>query len=157
MTGTVINIYVSSQKGKPMHTIRKRAQVTITGIRGDRYQKRAGAWSKSTDTHRDVTFFSLEDLENGNQNRQKDNKPLFCPEHTRRNIFTQGIDLNLLKGKRFQVGTAIFEWTQICDPCTRPSALSGNPDFKDYFEGGIRARVIKPGYIKPHDTIVILE
>lgn len=155
MTGKVISIYAASYKGKPMRSL-KLARITKRGLVGDRYKKRMGAWSKFEDTHRDITFFSVEDMEQGNQRRIKDNKPMFCPEHTRRNILTQGIDLNSLMGKRFQIGTAIFEWTQVCDPCSRPSVLSGNPDFKDYFEGGIRARVIHKGLFRLGDEIIVI-
>lgn len=36
---------------------------------------------------------------------------------TRRNIVTEGVDLNALVGKRFRIGDALLEGIEPCDPC----------------------------------------
>ena len=41
------------------------------------------------------------------------------PALLRRNIVISGVNLLALKGKRFQIGEAIFEGTKPCPPCSR--------------------------------------
>jgi MOSC domain-containing protein YiiM len=100
-----------------------------------------------------VTLIEVECLD---EIRAKTGVTIEGGEH-RRNIVTRGIELESLLGKRFQVGTAIFEYDRPRPPCgyieklTEPGmtrALVGR--------GGICARVVGSGTIRASDPIVVL-
>ena len=81
----------------------------------------------------------------------------FSFEDSRRNIFLRGVELMWLIGREFQIGTARFRGVKYCDPCTRPSKLSGNQkSFKETFfdRGGLIAEVIESGVIKTGDPVI---
>ena len=75
-------------------------------------------------------------------------------KEARRNIVTEGIDLNALVGKRVQVGTAVVEGIRLCEPCkhlaaqTFPETLEGLKG-----RGGLRARIVADGVIRVGDTV----
>ena len=73
--------------------------------------------------------------------------PQFLPSDTRRNILTEGIDLNALVGVEFVFGSIVFRGTELADPCHRPSALIQKMGFKAVFEGrgGLRAEPLTDG------------
>jgi MOSC domain-containing protein YiiM len=63
-----------------------------------------------------------------------------------------------LIGREFQIVQPLFRGEQYCDPCLRPSHLSGKKQkFLEAFldRGGLVAQVIKSGTIKKGDSIVI--
>ena len=41
------------------------------------------------------------------------------PGLLRRNLVVKGVNLNALRRQRFQIGSAVFEATQLCHPCAR--------------------------------------
>ena len=72
----------------------------------------------------------------------------------RRNVVTRGVQLNELVGVRFQVGQAIFEGMRLCEPCAHLARLLSSEVLPGLVRrGGLRARVIDGGTIKPSDTI----
>lgn len=76
---------------------------------------------------------------------------------SRRNLFIEGVELMWLIGREFQIGTARFRGVKYCDPCTRPSKLSGKKkSFKETFfdRGGLIAEVIEGGIIKTGDPVI---
>jgi MOSC domain-containing protein YiiM len=77
-------------------------------------------------------------------------------EH-RRNLITQGIRLDSLLGKRFQVGTAILEYDRPRPPCGYIESLT-EPGMTRALvgRGGICARIVTSGTIRPNDSIVVL-
>src|SRR5262249_28866680 len=67
---------------------------------------------------------------------------------SRRNIVTQGVELMWLIGREFQIGKARFLEQHYCDPCLRPSHLSGKKQkFLEAFldRGGLVAGIIESG------------
>ncbi len=76
------------------------------------------------------------------------------PNLTRRNIVTQGINLNALKDRRFTIGEVIFEGTGNCAPCSRMEKNLGPGGWNAMRgHGGICARVIQAGTIKVGDEV----
>ncbi len=80
-----------------------------------------------------------------------------------RNIVTEGIALNDLVGKRFNVGQALLECTELCDPCAELGRRIAEGDTSPadvvrlfVVSGGIRARVITGAVIAPGDEITQL-
>ena len=65
---------------------------------------------------------------------------------TRRNILVEGINLLSLKGKQFQIGEALFEYTGECHPCSRMEEALGAGGYNAMRgHGGITARIITSG------------
>lgn len=152
--GKVLAIFICSQKGQPMQQIASIKAVPGRGLKGDRYFMGTGAYSRSSRlTVRDVSLISIEALHESNRLFLTN----FAPEETRRNILVEGVNLNDLVGKRFRVGQVEMEGVELCDPCERPSRLSGKPGFQQAFEnrGGLRAAILNIGIINIKDKIAI--
>ena len=156
--GEVLAINICSKMGDPMEPQRKVSLVSDKGISGDRYHNGNGAYSKSSrknvppgfqldrDTVRDVTFIAEQAIRTAN----KEYGTSFKFADTRRNFLVQGIeDLTSLIGVIFTVGGVAMLGIEACDPCDRPSKLSGKPGFNQAFQnrGGLRARVLNDGEI----------
>jgi MOSC domain-containing protein YiiM len=112
--------------------------VTARGLVGDRY-------AQST-----VTLIELENIEAFVASTGL----VLAPDQPRRNIVTGGIDLNSLCGKRFNVGSAVFEGLELCEPCGRFAKRTHREILKFFVgKGGLRAQVVAGGEIHVGDRI----
>lgn len=76
----------------------------------------------------------------------------------RRNVVLRGINLLALKGRRFRLSDAVLEYTGECHPCSRMEELLGPGGYNAVRgQGGILARVLKPGRVRLGDQIARLE
>jgi MOSC domain-containing protein YiiM len=68
---------------------------------------------------------------------------------------TRGVRLNDLVGRRFRVGEALLEGVELCEPC-RLFAQRTHPEVLRFFagRGGLRARIVAGGVVRPGDAIV---
>jgi MOSC domain-containing protein YiiM len=151
-----LHIFICEDKGGPMVSVDYVEALTGLGLAGDRYALGKGSYSKNNPIKRQVTFIANEAIEESNKLLTVP----FLPEETRRNIVTEGVDLNSLVGKTFKIGRVIFKGTELCDPCKRPSALAGKENFKEAFDnrGGLRAEVLSGGMITLGEmTLLIIE
>ena len=74
---------------------------------------------------------------------------------TRRNVLVEGINLLSLKGKRFQIGEAVFEYSGECHPCSRMEEALGAGGYNAMRgHGGITAKIVLSGLIKINDRLV---
>ncbi len=90
-----------------------RANISIEGaLEGDRFAGRPG-------TKRQITLIQWEHLA---VVAQLVGCQQIAPETLRRNIAVSGINLLALKGRRFNIGTAILEHTGPCESCSRMAA-----------------------------------
>lgn len=149
MSGTVIAIFIAPEDGVDMREIDEVLAIAGAGLEGDRYCNKQGSFNKKSDKEgvRQVTLINGLFFENSG----------FQYHESRRNIVTQGVELNWLIGKEFKIGEALFMGEKYCDPCERPNKLSGNPNsFKNSFHdrGGLVARIIKTGIIRKGDQII---
>ncbi len=131
------------------------------GLEGDRYALGKGTFSRTKEavvaslrgspTPRHATFVGIEAIAEANQTLITP----FTPEETRRNILTEGIDLNSLVGQAFAIGEARFWGFEPCDPCNHPNKLSGKIGFTQAFDtrGGLRAAIMSDGFITVGDEI----
>ncbi len=116
------------------------------GLEGDRYTQVASRFSR----HYQVTLIELEAIE---AFRQETGLAL-TPEMPRRNIVTRGVRLNGLIGRRFRIGAALFEGAELCEPCGLFAKRTHREVLKTLAgRGGLRAKVIKGGAIRPGDAI----
>jgi MOSC domain-containing protein YiiM len=142
----VQHIFIAPTRGAAMQPLVSVEVLEDTGLRGDRHSR--------TDTRRDptrqATFIESENLEyffeqTGHRLAMSD---------SRRNIVTAGIRLNDLCGHRFQVGTAMFEGIELCEPCN-PLKRRTHPELVRVLRnrGGLRARIIQGGTVSIGDLI----
>ncbi|APX13566.1 MOSC domain-containing protein [Tateyamaria omphalii] len=76
------------------------------------------------------------------------------PATFRRNILVRRLNLNGLKGREVQVGTAILRFTTICAPCSLMERLLGHGAYAAMRgHGGWCAEVVRPGSIALGDQV----
>lgn len=147
MDGLVIAICVAPEAGAPMQSLKEVWAIAGQGLLGDRYAKGQGSFNKKSGVgNRQVT------LMNGLFFRGSG----FEDVDSRRNIITTGVELMWLVGREFDIGEARMRGVKYCDPCDRPSKLSGKPNFKETFfdRGGLVAEVIKTGLIDTESRLI---
>lgn len=116
------------------------------GILGDRYFEDSNRKSRDYE----ITFIEAEQIDAFNE-RSKEKVEYWQP---RRNILTQEINLMGLIGRYFQIGTALFEGIESCEPCELLRSRTTPEAFKWFVgRGGIRAGIIGTGTIKVGDLI----
>jgi len=123
--------------------------VTETGLEGDRATK------NSPSNKRQVTLIQHEHLAAAASFLGKEG---IDPNLTRRNVVVKGMNINALKGRKFNIGTAVLEMTGFCYPCSRMEENLGVGGFNAMRgHGGITCRVIKVGKIKIGDKVKVIE
>lgn len=115
------------------------------GITGDhRFDGRAGS-------KRQVTLIQFEHLAAVASMLHRD---ALSPELLRRNLVVSGINLLALKGKQFQVGEVVLEFSGPCEPCSRMEWVLGPGGYNSMRgHGGITAIVIEGGTIRVGDQV----
>jgi MOSC domain-containing protein YiiM len=116
------------------------------GLEGDHYSRKGG--------NRQVTLIQLESLHAIASHLGLNE---VSPFDLRRNIVTDGINLNALKDRRFRIGDAVLEASGECHPCSRMEETFGVGGYNAVRGfGGITARVIESGAIEVSSTIEAL-
>jgi MOSC domain-containing protein YiiM len=113
------------------------------GIVGDRF------YDYKDDYKGQITFFSsevFEELCNQLGVRGK------TPSATRRNVITEGVDLNTLIGKEFEVQGVRFAGVSECSPCYWMDRAIA-PGAEEFLKGrgGLRARILSNGILVRED------
>jgi MOSC domain-containing protein YiiM len=157
MSGKLLSIYIASAAGEPMKALERAELVSGKGIAGDRYFAGIGEFSPTVqDPDHEVTLIEIEQIRAFNESEDAENEsndgalaePLEATE-MRRNLLTEGIDLNALVGKTFAVGDVVMRGVRLCEPCdllqrrTRASVLAGFAH-----RGGLRAGIVTGGSIE---------
>ncbi len=151
--GTVIKIFITPESGMAMNSIDSVMAVPGRGLIGDRYYSLSGEFSKpEIEPDQEITLIESEAFD---ELREKHGISLDYSE-SRRNVLTQGVDLNSLVGKKFQVGNVTLTGMRFCEPCTYLSGLTGHPKLVKQWRGraGLRARIDNGGEISIGDKII---
>lgn len=138
--------YVGHHGGPPgENPIREVARVECVagrGIRGDRF------FDHRPDYKGQITFFAWENLvrmweELGLSSDQRD------PAATRRNVITDGLDLDPLIGKEFEIQGVRFLGTEECRPCYWMNGAI-HPAAEEWMKGrgGLRAKILSDGRLE---------
>ncbi|MEM7790107.1 MAG: MOSC domain-containing protein [Verrucomicrobiota bacterium] len=110
-----------------------------SGLKGDRF------FDYKEDFKGQITFFDWAVYE---RMKEQFGRPDLEPYVFRRNVLTEGVDLNTLIGQRFEVQGILFEGSEESTPCYwmneaiapgAEEALKGN--------GGLRARILTDGFL----------
>lgn len=150
-TGIVVALFTVDRRAAPMKKVEQLYALAGRGIEGDRYFLGTGTYSKSPEPGRQVTLIKSEVLESLKNKLEINVKP----EESRRNILTQGIEINDLIGTEFYVGTVRLRAHRITQPCLYLEKLLGQPGlYKELWDnGGISCEILSEGIIKEGDII----
>ena len=143
----VLAIHVAPDRGGPPVALDQAKLVPNRGIEGDHHHARPNG-----DPASEVTLIEAETVAAFNDNTGLRIKAA----ETRRNIVTEGVDLNALVGKRFTIGDTLLEGIEPCDPCASLGrrlatvSVSAPSIVRELANrGGLRARVVEGGTVTP--------
>ena len=148
MEGRVAGIYIGPERRLPQPVERARAHAG-KGLEGNRYYFEDGAPPGQA-----LTLIAAEALA---AFTDETGIPLSAAE-SRRNVLTEGIDLNALVGRRFRVGQVECRGVELCEPCshlqsvTRPGVLNGM-----VHRAGLNADIVTGGEVALGDPVVVLD
>jgi MOSC domain-containing protein YiiM len=151
---SVSQILIAESPASPMTSRSEVRAVPGKGIEGDRYFGGIGTFSPHP--HKPDYEITLVEKEKIDAFARETGLP-FTAFHARRNLVTEGVDLNALAGKEFLVGEVRIRGIRWCEPCsylaktTFPETLSGL-----VHKGGLRAQIATEGTIRVGDAVVAL-
>ena len=110
------------------------------GLKGDRF------YGYRPDYKGQISFFAAEIFD---AVRREFNVPGLSPAAFRRNVITEGVDLNFLIGQKFTLQGVELEGTEECRPCSwmDHAVASGVEDWLKG-RGGLRCRILSDGVIR---------
>jgi MOSC domain-containing protein YiiM len=152
VAGEVVTIFIARSGGQPVERVAEIEALKDRGLAGDRFVEGTSVWSGVDECQ--VTLIALEALE---EITTKTEVSVMEGQH-RRNIVTRGVDLLKLRGSRFRVGDALLEFDRPRFPCRYIQSVSerGMTKALGRNRGGICARVIEGGVIRPGDSIEVV-
>lgn len=110
------------------------------GLRGDRF------FGYRPDYKGQVTFFAAEVFD---ETRRKFNVPQLLASAFRRNVITEGVDLNAMIGQTFELQGITFRGMEECRPCHwMEQAVAPGAEHWLKGQGGLRARVLSTGWLR---------
>ena len=121
------------------------------GLEGDRYCIAAGSWSRDENKpDQEVTLIEAEQLawflDATGQT--------LTAEQSRRNILTEGIELNPLVGQRFFIGDVEVEGMRLCEPCKTLQERTGLDVLPAMIgRSGLNCRILNEGEIRLGDHV----
>jgi MOSC domain-containing protein YiiM len=153
MAGHLVAIFTTDAGGEPMVAREECRAIAGVGLEGDRYATKTGAFSATEKPGREVTLIARESIAAAN------GKGVALDEReTRRNLVTEGIDLDALIGKTFAVGDVVLVGVRDCPPCAYLEGLT-RPGVRAALEGGggLRAAFVTDGLLRVGDEIAIVD
>jgi MOSC domain-containing protein YiiM len=150
--GEVVAIFIARRGGQPVERVDEIEAIKDRGLAGDRFLEGTSYWSGVDECQ--VTLISIEGLEEITETTEVS---VMEGQH-RRNIVTRGVDLLKLRGTRFRVGEAVFEFDRPRPPCRYIQSVSehGMTKALGRGRGGICARIIEGGVIRPGVAIEVV-
>jgi len=144
--GTIKAILIAPEKGAPMIALPEVQAMAGQGLFGDRnFSQRS-----SSGLDKNLTLIEHEKIDEFARATGLE----FTAEDARRNLVTQGIELNSLVGREFYVGAIKVEALELCEPCnllakrTHRQVLWGLRH-----RGGLRCRILSNGVIRLGDNV----
>mgnify|MGYP001028934736 FL=1 len=120
------------------------------GIVGDRHYRRNAKPAEQ------ITLIESEAIADFNRDHQQRVEP-----HTlRRNVLTEGVDLNALEGREFLLGNIRLRGIELCEPCSVVGKLLAGdltpPQVVKALlgRGGLRCEILSSGVVRVGDQIV---
>lgn len=124
------------------------------GIKGDRYYEKRGTFSP--EPHKADFELTMIEKEKVEEFAQRSGLP-FTVKDARRNLVTEGIELNELVGKEFYIGESRLKAIRLCEPCNYLAKISYPETLKGLVhKGGLRVQILESGSIRVGDTIRVI-
>jgi MOSC domain-containing protein YiiM len=147
--GRLIGIYVAAQTAELPRSVERAWALAGRGLEGDRYAAGIGTFSDRPG-RRDVTLIESEALEA--YARESGRK--LSAAAARRNLLTQGVRLNDLVGREFQVGAVRLRGLRLSEPCTHLMRLTHPETLRGLVHrGGLIAEVLNDAEVAVGDRI----
>ena len=123
------------------------------GLEGDRYFAGLGTFSPHPQKPDfEVTLIEREKVE---AFAAETGLP-FATERARRNLVTEGVDLNALVGREFLVGAVRLRGIRLCEPCAYLAKISFPETLRGLVhKGGLRAQIVGEGVIRAGDPVAV--
>ena len=144
----VFKIGISKKNGEKINDINEIEVLSGKGIMGDRH------FHDSNNHKGQITLIEKENIDYYNNKYKTEISYI----DFRRNIVTEGIELNNLIKKEIEIGTIKILPYQLCKPCLHlEQMLNGKDIIKEFLrKGGLRCEVLISGKVKIGDKIKIL-
>ncbi|ARN73373.1 MOSC domain-containing protein [Oceanicoccus sagamiensis] len=150
----VVALFIAEDGEAPMQAVDTVQLESGKGIVGDRYYHDKGTFSEKLAglPDRELTLIESEKIADFNQTFGFD----FSSGDFRRNIVTEGVDLNSLVDQEFSIGAVRLRGIRLCEPCAHlagvlvPELLPGM-----VHKAGLRAQILEDGLINISDPIQI--
>ena len=145
----LLGIYVATRAAELPRSVERVRALAGRGLEGDRYAARIGTFS-GRPGRRDVTLIESEVLE---AYSRESGRKLSAAE-ARRNLLTQGVRLNDLVGREFQVGVVRLRGLRLSEPCTHLMRLTHPETLRGLVHrGGLVAEILCDGELAVGDRI----
>ena len=150
MAGRVVQINVVAKKYELPQPVERVEAHASKGLVGNRYYFADGAAPPG----RALTLIAAQALDG----LAAEHGIEITAAESRRNVLTDGIDLNALVGRRFRVGPVECVGVALCHPCktlerlTKPGVIKGLAN-----RGGLNADIVSDGVIAVGDDVVTLD
>jgi MOSC domain-containing protein YiiM len=147
-TGKLEWIGLRSERRGEVVVVESAQAVIDLGLVGDHRMK------KTPGSARQVTLISREYIQ---QICQHTGHSEIDPRLLRRNLVISGMNMNLLRYQRLQIGEIILETNALCHPCSRMDEALGRGGAAAMFGyGGLCAKIIQGGRLAVGDDVVRL-
>ena len=145
----VLLLGISNQKGSSIKEMKSVDAVKGKGLLNDRKLK------ENNDKKYQLTLIEIENINYYNKISDTSINPL----NFRRNIITEGIELNKLVNKEFFIGNVKVKGHDLCRPCKYLQELLVQENFvkKLILKGGLRCEILSSGKIFVNDIIKIYD
>jgi hypothetical protein len=144
-SGTVEAMFIAPDAGAPAQPVEHVRALAGRGLDGDRHVAARGTFPSGVPGSA-LTLIEAEVCDSFTP-------PLTADEH-RRNVVTQGIDLNALVGHEFLIGTVRCRGVRLCEPCTVIEGYASRPVLRRLVHrGGLRADILEDGELRLGDVV----
>jgi MOSC domain-containing protein YiiM len=149
MPGHLVGIYTATEGGKPMESRDEVRAIAGVGLEGDRYATKTGEFSDREGGGREVTLIAREAITAANAA-----DVTIGEGESRRNLVTEGVDLDALIGRQFAIGDVVLIGVRDCPPCAYLEQLTGQAVRRGLRNrGGLRADIVRAGTLRVGDAV----
>ena len=145
----VFKLGITNNNNKDIKEVESIEVLANKGVVGDRH------FNEFNDPYCQLTLIESENIDQYNEKYDLDIPYI----NFRRNIVTQGIQLNDLIGKKLMIGKVKVEGIDLCRPCKHLTEILGQTNILKEFlrRGGLRCHILSSSKIKVGDKIKIID
>jgi MOSC domain-containing protein YiiM len=148
----VVALYISESASVPMLETQQVELEAGKGVVGDRYYSGKGTFSEKLAGLPDVELTLIESEEVDLFNKEYGHS--FSAGDFRRNIVTEGVRLNDLEGKEFQIGDVRLRGVRLCEPCAHLAGILTSDIMPAMVhKTGLRAQIVSGGAVTVGEAV----